>query len=238
MHLLCPSTQPLTANLNFTSLLLNCLFYEKVINYLFILKGIGEQIISKMLIFKISKLDTRDAQVSNAPLHVIIICAHDWRHLIYHPMINFLKYLNWDNANGLVKISACCILVSMGLISIFPLSTQALKWWYLIAICFVLGLILGTFASSSAPLLSLNTLQCIIGLFIAMLKTSETSSINPLSGIASLKAVDKAIYSLSHADNAISDCRRPTHNIGQFACLITHPVFDKMLSGFSVFPLL
>ena len=70
-----------------------------------------------------------------------------------------------------------------------------------------------------------------------MLKTSETFSINPISGITSLKAVDKATYSLSHVDNAISDCRRLTHNIGQFAYLMTYPVLHKTLSGFSEFSL-
>ena len=70
-------------------------------------------------------------------------------------------------------------------------------------ICFVLGLIFGVLASSRAPELPSNALQCIFGIGLVTVKPSSFSSCNRfMIGIVSLRDCDNAMYSASVVDSA------------------------------------
>ena len=99
--------------------------------------------------------------------------------------------------------------------------------------CFVLGLFLGTFANSSAPLLSSKSVHLICNFASGILNIGFISSINSLKGSTSLAAVHGAMYSASVVDREISVCKRLNHVIGQPAYLITHPVLDLTELGSS-----
>ena len=81
---------------------------------------------------------------------------------LYHPIIFFLCITKSVSSRGFVNMSAICSPVATWYILTVPFFTSSLKWWYLMLRCFVLGLILGTFAISIAPSLSSNTLQWIL----------------------------------------------------------------------------
>ena len=122
----------------------------------------------------------------------------------HHPMNFSLIYSKVSLGSGFVKISPCCSFVSTLTIINFPDKTHSLKWWYFIAMCLVLGLYFGTFASSSAPLLSSNRVHFIVNSVQDISNILDISNIRPLMGIRSLAAVDKAMYSASVVLRAIS----------------------------------
>lgn len=104
--------------------------------------------------------------------------------------------------------------------------TALQKWWFFTAIYFILGLLLGTFANSSAPLLSLNKVHPINNSASGISNIGFYSKIISLNGKTSLVAVDKAMYSVSVVLNVISVWWRPNHVMGHHAYLMTHPVLD------------
>jgi hypothetical protein len=60
-------------------------------------------------------------------------CHRDGKHQV--PPCKEVKQVT---SSGLVKISACCLFVSMYFISVSPFSTWALKKWCLTFMCFTL----------------------------------------------------------------------------------------------------
>ena len=57
----------------------------------------------------------------------------------YHPMRSNLRFLNMTLSSGFVKISSSRSFVTIGKMEIVLSATCFQKWWYLMAICFVLG---------------------------------------------------------------------------------------------------
>ena len=99
--------------------------------------------------------------------------------------------------------------------------------------CFVLGLFLGTFANSSAPLLSSKSVHLICNFASGIFNLGFISTINSLKGSTSFAAVDSAMYFAYVVDRAISVCKQLNHVIGQPAYLMIHPVLDFTGLGFS-----
>jgi hypothetical protein len=75
------------------------------------------------------------------------------------PIIFFLCLSKSVASSGFVNMSAICSPVATWYMLTIPFLTSSLKWCYLMLRCFVLGLILGTFAILIAPSLSSKTLQ-------------------------------------------------------------------------------
>ena len=75
-----------------------------------------------------------------------------------------------------------------------PSTACVLKLWCLIDVCFVLSLIFVAFANSKVPFLSSKNAHLIIGFCAFNLKALETSFIEPLIGVISLKTLDRAAY--------------------------------------------
>ena len=99
--------------------------------------------------------------------------------------------------------------------------------------CFVFRLFLGTLASSSAPLLSPNSVHWMTRSALGMSRIIFNYVTISLRGKTSLVAVDNAMYSAYVVDNVISVWRRLNHVMGQPAYLITHPVLDLTELGSS-----
>ena len=111
-------------------------------------------------------------------------------------------------------------------------STYSLKWCYDWFMCFVRGRIFGIRANSKAPLLSSKTVQWIFGGTSLILTPCSTASLSmPISGITSLRLVDKAIYSASVVDNAVIVCILDAHMISAPAKRIIHPERDLAVIG-------
>eukprot|EP00957_Ditylum_brightwellii_P147129 11203063-Ditylum_brightwellii.AAC.1 len=69
--------------------------------------------------------------------------------------------------------------------------------------CFMRNLILGAFANSSAPVLSLNALQCTLGVTLSItMPACYISSSSCIIRIPLQSAVEIATYSASHVLNA------------------------------------
>ena len=117
-----------------------------------------------------------------------------------------LSFLNMTMSNGFVKISASWSFVSIVKMEIVLSATCFRKWWYLIAICFVLGTNVGIYATLMQLFLSSNTLQRNYGFVLWRGKISPTSTIKFMNGITSLITWDRAMYSASVMLNAISVC--------------------------------
>ena len=99
--------------------------------------------------------------------------------------------------------------------------------------CFVRGLIFGTFASSMAPALSSKILQCILATLMFFMGTPRflASFISDNNGRTSLIVVDRAMYSASVEERAISVCSFDAHINGQPANRITNPILDFAVVG-------
>ena len=82
----------------------------------------------------------------------------------YQPMRSNRSFRNINLSSGFVKISASWSFVSIGKTEIVLSATCFLKWWYLIAICFVLGVNFELSATLMQLLLSSNTVQWNYGL--------------------------------------------------------------------------
>ena len=81
--------------------------------------------------------------------------------------------------------------------------------------CFVLGRILGNRANSNALLLSSNMVQWILGGKLSIWTPCSVASLSmPISGMASLRLVARAMYSASVVDNAVSVCILEAQVIG------------------------
>ena len=81
--------------------------------------------------------------------------------------------------------------------------------------CFVLGRILGTFASSSAPELSSNMVQHTVGFTeIVLSNCLRISSTSRMSGMTSLRRCERLTYSDSVVDNVTSVCIFEAQKIG------------------------
>ena len=132
---------------------------------------------------------------------------------------------------GFVKISASWSFVSIGKMEIVLSATCFQKRWYLIAMCFVLGVNFELSATMMQLLLSSNNLQWNFSLVLWRGKTSPTSTIKFMRGITSLIAWDRAMYSDSVVLKDISVCSLLHHVREHPAYSITKPVLDRTHSG-------
>ena len=123
-----------------------------------------------------------------------------------HPMRSNLSFLNMTLSSGFVKISASCSFVSIGKMEFVLSATCYRKWWYLIAMWFVICVNFEFSATLMQMLLSSNTLQWNSGLGLWRGKTSPTSTINFIKCITPLIAWDRAMYSDYVVLKAISVC--------------------------------
>ena len=99
-------------------------------------------------------------------------------------------------------------------------------------ICLVRGRILGTFANSTAPKLSLNALQCTTGVVAIGNSNSRLNSLTSfISGMVSRNAEDRLKYSASVVLSAVSDCSRDFHKIGHPEYRIMYPERDLAIDG-------
>ena len=127
-------------------------------------------------------------------LQGILFGIGTWVHY-YQPIIDFRNLINKSRGSGFVYMSASCSVVEIGNNWIIRSLTCSRKWWYEILMCFVRGVILGDFASSSAPRLSSNALQNTVGAVLTVSIFLDFNSSNKLIiGITSLNACDKVIY--------------------------------------------
>ena len=98
--------------------------------------------------------------------------------------------------------------------------------------CLVLGRILGSRASSSAPLLSSKTVQCTLGGKSSMRTPCSRASLrSPISGITSLRLVERAMYSASVVDMAVMVCILDAHVMGVPAKRTIQPERDLAVIG-------
>ena len=149
----------------------------------------------------------------------------------YHPMRSNLSFLNMTLSSGFVKISASWSFVSIGKMKIVLSATCFRKWWYLIAICFVLGVNFELSATLMQMLLSSNTLQWNYGLGLWRGKNLPTLTIKFVKGVTSLIAWDRAIYLDSIVLKAISVCSLLHHVRVNPVYIITKLVLDKTHYG-------
>ena len=149
----------------------------------------------------------------------------------YQPMRSNCSFLNMTLSSGFVKISASWSFVSIGKTEIVLSATCFLKWWYLIAICFVLGVNFEHSATLTQLLLSSNNLQWNSGLGLWRGRTSPTSTIKFMKGITYLIAWDRAMYSDSVVLNAISVCSLLHYVRGHPSYIIIKPVLYRTHSG-------
>ena len=131
-------------------------------------------------------------------------------------------------------MSAICNFVSTYRTEIVLLRTNERKWWYFNAICLVRDLIFGTLTRSMHPLLSSKTVQWTVGMVQEKVKTGCNSCRSPIRGMTSRSDCDRAMYSLSVVERAISVCSFDDQMIGQFAQNITYPVRDITDDGSSL----
>ena len=98
--------------------------------------------------------------------------------------------------------------------------------------CFIRGRIFGIQANSKVLLLSSKTVQWIFGGMSLILTPCSMASLSmPISGMTSLRLVDRAIYSASVVDNAVIVCILDAHVIGTPAKRTIHPERDKAIIG-------
>ena len=98
--------------------------------------------------------------------------------------------------------------------------------------CLVRGRIFGSRASSSAPLLSSKTVQCTLGGKPSMRTPCARASVrSPISGITSLRLVERAMYSASVVDMAVMVCILDAHVIGAPAKRTIQPERDLAVIG-------
>ena len=133
----------------------------------------------------------------------------------------------------LSKTFSVCYLVSMQLIRIGFFFTKLCKWWYLIAMCFVLGENLLNSATAMQLWLSLKTLLNTSGFGRWISKINNTNFISAIKCIMLHIAWINAIYSASVVLKAFSVCNLLHHNTIHPAYIITYPVRDINVSALS-----
>ena len=142
-------------------------------------------------------------------------------------MINFRNFMNKSLASGFVYMSSSCSVVEIGNNCIIRSRACSGDWWYEIFMCFVRGVIFGDSTNSSAPRLSSNALQNIVGAVLAVSIFLNFNSFNRLMiGITSRNACDKLIYSASVVLRLQWVCNLDCHTMGQPASNIKNPVRD------------
>ena len=98
--------------------------------------------------------------------------------------------------------------------------------------CLVLGRIFGSLASSRAPLLSSNTVQCTLGGRQSIVSPCSLASRSiPIMGMTSLKLVERAMYSASVVDIAVIVCILEAHVMGALAKRTSQPDRDLNVMG-------
>lgn len=80
-------------------------------------------------------------------------------------------------------------------------------------------------------LLSSNTVECALAAGSEILQIELSSCRMVRIGSRSRREVERAIYSASVVDRAISNCDLEDHRIGQPTYVITYPVLDFTLDG-------
>jgi hypothetical protein len=154
---------------------------------------------------------------------------------VYHPQISFLNLMNRSWWRFFVRMSANWSRVETFRTWIVLSVTYCLKWWYLALIWLVLGLIVETFASSTAPESSSNSLHCTIGIVsMGRFNLSLSSFTSLISGIVWRKAWLSDIYLLSVTDWAISGWSWDAQIIRHPAYITTYPVCDFAVVGSSM----
>ena len=132
---------------------------------------------------------------------------------------------------GLVRISEICSAVSMDLMMIVPSLTNHLKWWCLMAMCFVQGVNFGLFATVIQLSLFSQTVQRNTGSLVNGPNNPAVSFIIPKNGITSRIALDREMYSISVVLRAIYVCNLLPQVIGNPSYIMTKPVHDNTDSG-------
>ena len=151
-----------------------------------------------------------------------------WHHKLYHPIRSLCIIWNLGMVNLLVKRSA--FWKSVLTLTIFSdwCLICLLKKWYLVSICFDLGVILKVLARVSAPLLSSNMVEWVCTCCWETPRFSSTSSTGILVGIVDW---DKAIYSASNIDIAISLCYLLVQTREHLFNINMYPVWDFTWTG-------
>ena len=149
----------------------------------------------------------------------------------YHNMRSNISFLNMTLYSGFVKISASWSFVSIWKIEIVLSATCFRKWWYLTAMCFILGVNFELSDTLMQLLLSSNTLQWNSGLGLWRGKNSPTSTIKFMKGITSLIAWYRAMYSDSVVLKAIYVCSLLHHVRGHPEYIIKNYVIDRTHYG-------
>ena len=123
-----------------------------------------------------------------------------------------------------VKISALCCFVSIRRMSMLSGWILDLNQWYLMPICFVRDVISGPllFARFWVPTLSSQAFDTWDTLLRFMFILSPNSNNNLLADTNSRISWERAIYSASKVDNAISDCNFELQHTG------TPPKFKRI----------
>ena len=99
------------------------------------------------------------------------------------------------------------------------------------AMCLVLGVNFGAFATVMQLSLSSQTVHLKTGFLAKMPNVSEISCSKPMNGITSLIAVLRAMYSLSVVLRAISVWSLLPQEMGHPANVIMNPVLESTDSG-------
>ena len=132
----------------------------------------------------------------------------------------------------LVWMSAICLSVSIALTMISWCSTCSQKWWKDWLMCLVRRRNFGRQASSSAPLLSSRTVQCIFGcMFWICSPCSHTSFRMPVKRMTSHRLVERAMYSASVVDNVVIAFILDAQELGTPAKLTIQPDRDLDVIG-------
>ena len=145
----------------------------------------------------------------------------------------YLRVKNASFDNGFVKRSASCSSVGLYTMATRPDFTCDLKWWYLSAMCLVLGENFTPVAIFMHDWLSSWTLQTKSGFETLMGITNCISSIIVIRGTTCLRADNDVMYYVSATLKDISICNVQHQNMGQLAYLTTIPVCDKTWSALS-----
>ena len=133
----------------------------------------------------------------------------------YQPINLKLRYSKFCVSSGFVNISVLCSSVSIVINLIVLFLTWSLKWWYLMAMCFALGLYFSSLVSSKVLLLSSNTDECVTGYCTFSFKMFDNSDKIPFRGTNSLILWLQVIYSASVVDSEIFIYILLTHSMRQ-----------------------
>ena len=105
----------------------------------------------------------------------------------HHPQSLKRKFWNWTLGSGLVIMSASWRFVGTYSTFIFgssplsPFTVHDRKWWYWIAMCFVLGRNFGSFANSIAP--ALSSILCIVFSVVLQLIPLHGREVHPSNSL-------------------------------------------------------